>query len=138
MMESFSSEFGCLCFHKTSLRGKCHDFKLLFNESQDNVEMIIDPTSDLFRQLINSYNNQRMKARLIAVVNFAHVNNEQHTITERRYHFTSYAAEEVDDIDDFVTRHLCKIASRMDSFNRNGSNLLIKNIENIYISISLM
>ena len=57
---------------------------------------------------------------------------------ERFYHFSSYQSEKVYDVNDFFERHMTKIASRFDSFNTNGSNLLIKNIAHIHVLLTLV
>lgn len=67
-----------------------------------------------------------MHARLIAKVNMIHFNTTTNETCERSYHFASYKSEIVDDCNEFYQRHMMKIASRMDSFNQNGSNCLYK------------
>ena len=50
--------------------------------------------------------------------------------------YPSYATEVIDTASDFFYTHMLKIGERMESFNRNGSKLIIKNIEEIHIHIS--
>ena len=51
------------------------------------------------------------------------------------YYFPSYQAEEIIDVEDFVSRHLVKIAQRMEASSQNGSNLKIKNIQHIFVNV---
>ena len=133
---NFDNDCASLKFHKQSFKGVVVDYIISFKEEQTSIQDTLLITRDLFRQLIESFNDKNVSARLIAKVNFIHVNAETNEMEERPYHFTSYKSERVFDIDDFFTHHMMKIASRLDSFNRNGSSLLIKNIEHLHVCIS--
>lgn len=135
---NFFSALGCLCHHKASHRGVVQDFIINFNATQSNIEDILWETVELIQQLIYSFNGNRVKARLIAKVNFTHLNPVNENETIRYYHFPSYQTEEIEDVEDFIVRHLTKIASRIDAFNHEGSNLVIKNIEHIHIQLTVL
>ena len=135
---SFFNVLGCLCHHKTSLNDVVQDFILKFNAKQSNIDDIVLETVDLIQQLIASFNGKRVKARLIAKVNFTHLNPVINDETNRYYHFPSYQAEKLEDVEDFVVRHMTKIARRIDAFNHEGSNLVIKNIEHIHIQLTVL
>lgn len=137
-MMSFINSLGCLCHHKTSHKGNVEDFVINFNETQSNIEDIVWETVDLIQQLIASFNGKRVKARLVAKINFTHVNPVNENETNRFYHFPSYQAEEIKDVDEFIVKHMTKIASRMDAFNHEGSNLVIKNIDHIHIQLTVL
>ena len=47
-------------------------------------------------------------------------------------------SEKVYDVNEFFVRHMTKIASRLDSFNVNGSNLLLKNIAHVHVVLTLL
>lgn len=131
---SFRNECSYLNFYKKSLKGVTEDYQISFNEDQHNIERIVPLTLDLFQQLLDSLQDKApVHARLVAKVNFIHLNNVTQEEKERAYHFASYRSEHVDDVENFYRRHMKKIASRLDSFNVNGSNLLIKNIAHIHI-----
>ena len=136
-MTSFNNHFGCVCHHKSSKWGKCHDYVIKFNTLQHSIEYIIPETCDLIQQLIHSFKATKILGRLIAKVNFQHFNSQTNDQSSRSYHFTSYQSEEIVDVEDFYVRHMTKIASRLDTFNQNGSNLIIENIECIYIQLSI-
>ena len=120
-----------------SYKNKTQDFIISFLEEQTSIENVVQVTSDLFEQLINSYDDGcRINARLVAKVSFLHFNTLTEETEERFYHFPSYSFEYVFDTQEFYKRHMEKIASRLDSFNRNGSNLLIKNIKHIHICLN--
>ena len=70
-------------------------------------------------------------------VNFIHFNSQSDEQSLRTYYFPSYKAEQIEDVEDFYVRHMTKIASRLDSFNHNGSNLVIENVECIFIQLTL-
>ena len=133
---SFENDGACLAFHKESFKGIVRDFVISFHEEQADIEEVARITLDLFEKLINSFENTIFCARLVAKVKFIHVNTLTGETDERFYHFPSYCYEYVHNAQDFYHRHMQKIASRLDSFNRNGSNLLIKNIEHIHICLN--
>ena len=132
---SFHNDCASLEFYKKSLKGIICDYMISFKETQTSIEDALPITRDLFHQLIKSFGNKNVTARLIAKVNYIHVNTESDEIEERPYHFASYQSEQVRAIDAFFVRHMEKIASRLDSFNQNGSNLLIKNIAHLHVCI---
>lgn len=72
---SFHNTCASLEFYKESLTGRCQDFIINFNEDQATFERILQLTLDLFRQLIESFPDKIILARLVAKVNFVHVNN---------------------------------------------------------------
>ena len=135
IMEPITCPSGCLCFHRRSLRGTCCDYKIEFYETQTDVETLIDTVRELLTRLFECVQGSILRGRLIAAVNYVHLNDVTNVISERTYYFASYPVEVVEDVEDFVSRHLCKIASRMDLFSRNGSNLLIKNIQHIFFNV---
>ena len=136
-MTSFSNEFAYLTLHKTSLKEKVRDYVLKFNGIQRNIEDIIPETIGLIENFIQSLNVKQICGRLISKINFIHFNSMTNEQTRRSYHFSSYKTEVIENVEDFYVRHLTKIASRLDSFNENGSNLLIENIECIYIQLTI-
>ena len=135
-METFSNEYADLCLHKTSLKGVVRDYVITFHECERAIEPIIGKTLTLVKQLFETCKGKTIRARLIAKVNYHHINDKQEVDDTRSYHFPSYQVEIVNDVEDFFTRHLMKIVSRMDSFNANGSNLLIDRIEHIHIALT--
>lgn len=131
---SFHNDCAYLKFYKKSFKGLVRDYQISFNETQSSVEDIVPLTLDLFRQLIETFKDSKIiKARLVAKVNFIHVNNLTKETEDRSYHFASLQSEQVENVEDFYHRHMQKIAERLEIFNRNGSNLLIKNIAHIHI-----
>ena len=135
-MMSFLNDNAFLNFHKASLKGAIQDYVIGFHNDECDMDQVISHSLDLFRQLIESFEGRRVFARLVAKVNFYHSNNEQEIISERSYHFPSFSSEEVVNIDEFFVRHMLRIASRLTTFNCNGSNLLIKNIQHIHMQLS--
>ena len=135
-MEKYSNEHADLCFYKSSLKGVVQDYVISFHEEEKVIEPIIGKTLMLVKQLFEKYKEHTIRARLIAKVNYHHLNDKQEVDDTRSYHFPSYQVEIVNDVEDFFTRHLMKIVSRMDSFNANGSNLLIDRIEHIHIALT--
>lgn len=135
---SFHNDCAFLDFHRLSAKGIFQDFIISFNEEQTSIQKILDITLDLFQQLVEKFSDKVISARLIAKVNFIHVNNVTNEIEERFYHFPSFKSETVYDANEFFIRHMTKIASRLDSFNINGSNLLLKNIAHIHVVLTLL
>lgn len=135
---NFSNDCAYLNFHKQSLKGRVQDFVISFYNKPNDFNSILDETSDLFQKLWEEFSSKRFLARLIAKVNFEHINVTSGETEERSYHFPSYKSEEVNNPHDFFVKHIEKIVSRLDAFNSNGSNLLIKNIEHIHIQLSFI
>ena len=135
---SFCNDYASLDFYKQSLKGTVQDFIFAFKKEQTDIQQILNITLDLFEQLVESFTDKIISARLVAKVRFIHVNYVSNETEERFYHFSSYQSEKVYDVNDFFERHMTKIASRLDSFNANGSNLLIKNIAHIHVLLTLV
>ncbi len=136
--ETLSNEFGNLCFYKESLKGVVQDYVISFHEKEKDIELVVGKTQSLVKQLFQKLDSiyfKRVKARLIAKIKFIHIGDQADI---RTYHFTSYQAEVVNDVDEFFVRHMLKIASRLDLFNNRGSNLLIDSIEHIHIRVSFL
>ena len=131
---SFTNNNACLKLHREAFKSQLQDFIISFKQEHTTIEEVLQITSDLFDQLIKSY-DKPLQARLVAKIKFIHINETAKEIEERSYHFTSYQYEHVLNTNEFYQRHMQKIASRLDSFNRNGSNLMIKNIEHVHICL---
>ena len=131
----FSNDHARLSHYRTSLRGRIDDYVIRFNETQTNLDFIIDKTSDIVDMLVTHYRNQdkTISARLVARVKYENVNTKQ-CVT---YYHPSFQAEVIEDPHDFFFTHMLKIGERMDSFNRNGSNLVIISIEEIHVHINV-
>ena len=73
----------------------------------------------------------------MAKVNVIHVNELTEDISESSYFFPSFKSEYIiNDTLDFYTRHMLKIAERLEYFHANGSNFQIKYIESIHILLT--
>ena len=83
------------------------------------------------------FKDKFVKVRLIAQINFLRFNEAHEVIGNEDYHLSSYQAEEVHNVEEFYQRHMCKIASRLDSFNQHGSRLMINRIKHIHISLTI-
>ena len=130
-----SNDFGTVCLYKTSLNKRVIDYAISFNGDEHDFDLLIHKTYDLFMAIMKQHEGKRIFGRLVAKVNFIHVDlNEDDNV--RSYHFPSYATHEIEMPHDFFNRNMMKIASRLNDFNKEGSNLLLKNIEHIHILIS--
>ena len=129
------TESGKLCFHRHSLRGTVQDFIITFNEDVGDVETAVSRALELFIQLMDHFKDHTIRARLIAQIQFFNLNSDMEVVGSADYHFASYRAEIVIDPNEFFERHMCKIASRLDEFNEQGSRLLIDHIQHLHISI---
>ena len=132
-----SNQCANIRFHKQSLRGSVIDLVLNFNKDETAIEGILDKTLDLFLHIHNALRTCTYKARLIAECEYHRLNALQDVIEVTSYHFASYSAETVTNARDFYARHLEKIASRMDTFHQQGSNLIFQRIKHIHIALSL-
>ena len=94
-------------------------------------------TLDVFVKLMDHFEEDLIKVRLIAEVEYLRLNDDDLDLGESvNYHFASYAQEIVDDPIEFYRRHISKIISRMDNFHEYGSRLLLNKIRHIHIAIS--
>lgn len=137
MDTTFANSFASLCHHKTSIKGIVQDYVIKFNESQLAIENIISKTTELVKQLIDAFNGKQVLGRLVAKVNFIHLNSITQEEEIRTYHFPSFSVEKIVDVEDFFVKHMTKIGNRLHSFNTNGSNLIIKNIEHIHVQLTV-
>ena len=134
----FSNTFGRLCFHKQSLRGAVQDYIITFNDDETDITFVIHRSFELFTELMEYFKKDIVKARLIAEIEFIKLNDRQEEVGLASFHFASYQAENVTNAEEFYKRHMCKIASRMDSFHRNGSRLLLQRIKHIHIALNVI
>ena len=82
----FENDKACLEFYKEAFKSKVQDFIISFREEQTRIENVVQVTSDLFEQLINSYGDGcRIHARLVAKVRFLHFNTLTEETEERFY-----------------------------------------------------
>ena len=135
--EPITNQFGSLSLHRRSTRGVIQDYIITFSEEESNIEGVIDKTYDLFENLMHHFKDSWVKVRLISQVNYIRLNEQHEEIGQEDYHFASYCAEEVDDVQEFYRKHMIKIASRMDSFHQNGSRLVLNRINHIHIAITI-
>lgn len=135
---TLSNDSASIELYKQCFKGLIKDYIINFHEEQTDMELVLNRTLSLFLNLINSKDFKVTKARLVAKVRFVHVNQITNEMEERLYHFPSYQAETVIDANEFYQRHMRKIASRIESFNQNGSNLLIKNIAHVHILLTTL
>ena len=135
---SFQNTCGLLNFHKASARGNVQDYVIHFYRNEVDIENIIDQIFELFQQLLHSFKDKRVRGRLVAEVAYTHMNPVNQEESERSFHFPSYSSQEILDEYDFFVSHMLKIASRMDSFHANGSNLAIKRIKHVHIQLSVI
>ena len=135
MAEVITNEFCRLCLHKEGMKGRLQDFIISFETEPVAIDQVLGWTHSIFRQLMQKYELGTVKARLVACVRYERLNDRHEVIGTERYHFGSYSAEHVDDIDDFYARPMQKIALRMDVFHANGSRLRIQGIEAVHINV---
>ena len=134
-----------LYLNRHSLCGVVADYIIEFPQLETCLDDIVDKTYDLFYMLCEKYSDTRIKARLIAECEFL----REKTVVEENgsqkvydiietYHFASYSAEWVEKMScmDFYERHMQKIATRMDEFNKKGSSLKLNRIKHIHIAIT--
>ena len=131
----FSNDFATLTEYKASLRKRVVDYVIRFHSEHVDIHSIIKRSFEIVKQLIEKYQrkDKTVKGRLVALVNYVHTVNE----TSVSYYHPSFRSEIIDDEDNFFCSHMLKIAERMDNMNQHGSNLLIKNIQEIHLHITV-
>ena len=134
-MSFASNEFGNVCFYKSSFYNRVLDYQIDFKSAEVDFSSLVDKTFDLFMKVLERCKGNRVLGRLVAKVNFIHTNTDGRE-EERTYHFPSYKTQEIQDPLLFFKSHMLKIANRLETFNKEGSNLVLKNIEHIHILIT--
>ena len=135
-IEVASNDSANVCLYKESMSGRLRDYQITFKENETSLENVTNKTRDLFMKVVEDNGSVRLLGRLVAEIEFLQIiDDEEET---RTYHISSYRTEEVGDPNDFFTRHMLKIAKRLDNFSRNGSNLLVKSVKHIHILITVM
>ena len=131
----FSDDFATLTEYKVSLRKRIVDYVIRFHSEQVDIHLVIKRSFNIVKQLVEKYQrkDKTIKGRLVALVNYVHTVNE----TSVSYYHPSFQTETIDDVDNFFYTHMLKIVERMENMNRHGSNLLIKNIQEIHLHITV-
>lgn len=132
----FSDDFATLTHYKDSLNKRVSDYVIRFHSEQNDVEMVVKQTFDVVKQLVKHYHDQdkTITGRIVAMVNYFHTEKKE-MVT---YYHPSFQAEVIDRASDFYFAHMLRICERMDNFHHHGSNLMIHNIEEIHLHISLL
>ena len=130
----FANDEATLTLHKESFKNVCQDYVIKFNHTQCKIETIIPIAFDIVKQLIHELHlkDKTVKARLVALV--CYIREEKNE--ELKVYHPSYQSEVIDDVGDFFTSHMLKIAQRIEEFNKRGSNLIIKNIPEIHFHVT--
>ena len=132
----YTNKHFTLSLHKECFGGIAQDFIIRFKKRETSIEEILLISSDIVRQLIDRYlqRGKTIKGRLVARVCY-------HSLASGNsveYYHPSYQSELIADAKEFYTRHMMKIADRMDNFNREGSSLLINNIVEVHLHVSTL
>ena len=130
----FANKESTLCLYKEALHGICQDYVIKFNQEQNDIEGVIPIALDLVQEVVrNLQNEDKMpKGRLVAVVRYIREKDND----ESRVYLPSFQSETIYDIEEFFMRHMMKIAQRMEEFNNKGSNIFLKNIEEIHLHLT--
>lgn len=133
----FENEYCSLKFHKQSLRKAVRDYVIAFANDESDIELVITRTFDVFEQLMESLKGNKVSGRIVAEVEFNKINliNEDSELV--RFHFASYQTESIHDAEEFYESHMGKIASRLDQFNYQGSNFLLRRIKHIHLQLNV-
>ena len=135
MSRSIDGYFGKVRLHKQALGGMCQDYIMTFHQDVSTIDEVIARGFDLFKELMED-DATDVKARLIARVRYSRMNDRHEVVGHEVYHFTSHQAEYIGDVHDFYTRHMMRIASRINCFHQNGSRLVIDRIERLHICLT--
>lgn len=132
----FSNDFATLTHYKDSMKKKVSDFVIRFHSEESDLQRIIQHSFQVVKDLVNDYHNRgkTIMGRLVAFVKYYHVEKEE-IVTN--YH-PSYKTEVIDEADNFYFSHMLKICERMEDFNQQGSNLIVKNIEEVHLHINVI
>ena len=131
----FSNEHCTLSHYKDSIRGTVKDYVIRFHGVQTCPKQVANIAFSAVCELVNHFraSSSIISGRLVALVQYRHIDHD----TIRTYFHPSYSSEVIDDAVDFFFTHMLKIAERMESFNRHGSNLQICGIKEVHIHITV-
>ena len=131
----FSNDFATLTEYRASTRKQLVDYVIRFHSQQIDIQQVIKHTFDIVKQLVEMYqhDDKTIKGRMVALVHYVNV------VTEKSvsYFHSSCQSEIIDNVNDFFYTHMLKIAERMENMNQNGSNLMVENIQEIHLHISV-
>lgn len=132
----FSNNFATSSVHKDTFKKKACDYKICFKTEQNNIDNIVKNCFEFVRRIVSYYHekDKTISGRLIAKVNYHRFNKEE---VETYYH-TSSTTEIIDSAEAFYFVHMLLICDRMNDFNRHGSNLLFKNVEEIHFHVNIL
>ena len=85
---NYSNDFCNLQFYKQSLKGRVQDYVISFNDNQTDFHAILDKKLDLFLKLYENFSNRNVLVRLIAKLNFYHMNEVSGIREERSYNLS--------------------------------------------------
>ena len=135
----FSNDFATLTLYKSAFHKRAVDYVIRFHSEQSDLEVIISQTFQIVKELIDYYHFEKGKTvsgRLVALVNYYHIHKDDDEIVS--YYHPSYKTEVIEEADNFYFNHMSKIGQRMENFSHDGSNLLIKNIQEIHFHINVI
>ena len=134
LFNMYHNEHFTLSLHKECFGGAAQDFVMRFKRRETSIEEIISISSDIVKQVIEIYQRKRkvVSGRLVARVVYSSVHKKEPII----YYHPSFQMERIHDAEDFYMRHMLKIVNRMDTFNHEGSNLVIEKIDEIHLHFS--
>ena len=134
LFNMYHNEHFTLSLHKECFGGAAQDFVMRFKRQETSIEEIISISSDIVKQVIEIYQRKRkvVSGRLVARVVYSSVHKKEPII----YYHPSFQMERIHDAEDFYMRHMLKIVNRMDTFNHEGSNLVIEKIDEIHLHFS--
>lgn len=136
MSSLFENNFCSLFHHGNSLKGKITDYVIKFHDEQMDMDIIAKDAFDVVKNLFNSYSekDKTVSARMITLVNYFHTEKKEMV---QHYHSSGHA-EVVNDPESFYFYHMLSMGDRMNAFNNKGSNLIIRNVEEIHIHINVL
>ena len=108
-----------------------------FHSEQDNLDVIVKHTFQVVKELVDYYHYEKgetTSGRLVALVKYFHIDKEEIV----SYYHPSYQAEVIEEADNFYFHYMLKICERMENFNHQGSNFIMKNVQEIHFHISVI
>ena len=130
----YNNEDITLSLHKECFGGAAQDFVMRFKKRETSIKDIVSISSYVVKQVIEMYQRKRkvVFGRLVARVVYTTIHSKEPVV----YYHPSYRMERIHDAEDFYRRHMLKIVNRMDTFNHEGSNLVIEKIDEIHLHFS--
>ena len=137
--EAYSNDFGTLRLSVHAFNGLIRDYDMVSSQPTSDLERFLTEMAVLVDRLFRTLSSTHLiRARMVAQVRYIHQNEEGEVDREADFHFSSLAADLVDNTEAWFARHSAQIISSMDNFNRQSSDFIVDRVQRVYLKLNLV